>query len=216
MRIKLFIFLLIGCGMLSAQTAPAGFSDRNERYHLQPNDVVDVQYRYTPEYNQTVTIHPDGFVTLPLVGDVKIGDLTLEQAHEALLTLASQRLNKPEIVVVLRDFEKPHFVVSGEVNTPGRFELRGRITVSEAIAMAGGFKAANAKHSQVLLLRRVNDTFGEAHVLNVKDFINSKDFSEDLKVQAGDMVVVPQNTISKVERLVKWVNMGFYANPMVK
>ena len=44
---------------------------------LQPNDVIELQYRYTPEYNQTVSIQPDGFVTLQLLGDLKISGLTL-------------------------------------------------------------------------------------------------------------------------------------------
>jgi polysaccharide biosynthesis/export protein len=216
MRSKYISIFLLACGALPAQQSHQGFADRNARYHLQPNDVVDVQYRYTPEYNQTASVQPDGFVTLPLVGDVKVGGMTIEQAHDAVLDVASKRLNKPEVVLVLKDFEKAHFVVSGEVNTPGRFELRGGITVSEAIAMAGGFKDASAKHSQVLLVRRVNENFGETHVLNVKEFISKQNFSEDMTVHPGDMVVVPQNAISKIERFVKWGNMGVYANPMGK
>ena len=83
----------------------------------------------------------------------------------------------------MKDFEKAHFVVVGEVNSPGRFELRGNVTVFEAIAIAGGFKTASAKHSQVLLVHRVNDQFGETHVLNLKEIAKTQSFSEDRTIQ---------------------------------
>jgi len=211
---KYFLYFLLISGTLAAQQTPGGFANRNARYRLQPNDVIEVQYRYTPEYNQTASVQPDGFVTLQLVGDVKLAGLTLDQAHDAVVTAASQRLNQPDLVLLVKDFEKPHFVVTGEVNTPGRFELRGDLKVSEAIALAGGFKTASAKHSQVLLVRRINDNFAETHVIDVKEFERTHDFSEDLTIRPGDMVVVPQNAISKIERIVKWGNVGVYASPI--
>jgi len=98
---------------------------------------------------------PDGFVTLQIVGDLKLQGLTLDQVKAVVLEKASLRLLDPEITLVLKDFEKPYFVVGGEVGAPGRFEMRGTVTALQAIAMAGGFKAASAKHSQVILYRRV-------------------------------------------------------------
>src|SRR5208282_37084 len=104
---------------------------------------------------QTVTVQPDGFVTLQIVGDLKLQGLTLEQLTAAILEKAAQRLNDPEVTIVLRYFEKPYFVVGGEVGAPGRFEMRGAVTALQAIQMAGGFKTASAKYSQVLLFRRI-------------------------------------------------------------
>lgn len=215
-RTFLLFLLFTICGALYAQQPAGGFAERDPRYRLQPNDVIELQYRYTPEYNQTVSIQPDGFVTLQLVGDLKLVGLTLDEAHAAVLKRASVRLHDPEVVLLLKDFEKAHFVVTGEVNTPGRYELRGNVTVFEAIAMAGGFKTASAKHSQVLLVHRVNDQFGETHVLNLKEIAKTQTFSEDRAIQPGDMVVVPQNTVSKIERFIKWGNVGIYATPSIR
>ena len=72
-----------------------------------------------------------------------------------------------------KDFEKPYFVVGGQVGKPGKFDLRGDITLTEAIAMAGGFTDA-AKHSQVLLFRRVSDQWTEAKIINVKKMLSSQ------------------------------------------
>src|SRR5438093_7798546 len=150
--LSLFLSLTCASGAL-AQTVT--FSERNPRYRLQPTDVLEIHYRYTPEFDQTVTVQPDGFVILRIVGDLKLEGLTLEQAKAAILEKASQRLNEPEVTLVLKDFEKPYFVVGGEVASPGRFEMRGTITALQAVAMAGGFKNSS-KHSQVLLFRRVS------------------------------------------------------------
>src|SRR4051794_7794942 len=91
------------------------FSEREPRYHLQPSDVLELHYRYSPEFDQTVTVQPDGFVGLTLIGDLHIQGLTLDEAKAAILEKASERLKDPEVTVVLKEFEKPYFTVTGEV-----------------------------------------------------------------------------------------------------
>jgi polysaccharide export outer membrane protein len=208
------IFVAIGA-VLAGETPPAQFADRDSRYRLQPNDVIEIQYRYTPEYNQTASVQPDGFVTLQLIGDVKLDGLTLDQARGNILKLASARLREPEIFILLKDYEKPHFVVGGEVASPGRFELRGHVTAVEAIAIAGGFKAASAKHSQVILFRRIDAENGETRTLDLKKIMYKPMLEEDVTLRPGDMLLVPQNRISKIERIIKWANIGIYWNRVI-
>src|SRR2546421_11710593 len=104
------------------QTPPRLTTVIEERYRLQPGDVLEVQYRYSPEFNQTITIQPDGYVSLEIGGDVKVGGLTVEQARQAILRRASQRLQDPEATLILKEFQKPYFVVAGEVAQPGKIE----------------------------------------------------------------------------------------------
>jgi polysaccharide export outer membrane protein len=187
------------------------FSDRNPRYRLQPSDVLEIHYRYSPEFDQTLTVQPDGFVALLLVGDLKVQGLTVDQAKAAILEKSVHRLKDPEITLVLKEFEKPYFVVAGEVTNPGKFELRGQVNPVQAIAMAGGLKAISAKHSQVILFRRVGPDLAKTELLNLKDMMNPSKTTEPLMdLRTGDMLVVPQNQISKIERLVKIANIGAY------
>jgi polysaccharide export outer membrane protein len=211
MRIPTLFFLLTA--LLVASDSSGQFTERDPRYRLQPSDVLEVQYRYTPEYNQTASVQPDGYASLQLIGGVKLAGLTLDQAHSAILERASARLRDPELFLILKDYEKPHFVVGGEVANPGRFELRGRITAVEAIEMAGGFKAASAKHSQVVLFRRLDSATGETKILNLKQIIDAPKLQEDMVLRPGDMLLVPQNKISKIERFIKWGNFGMYWSP---
>lgn len=186
------------------------FADRDPRYRLQPTDTLDIHYRYTPEFDQTITVQPDGFATLQIVGDIKLRGLTLEEAHTAIVEKAGARLRDPEITLLLKDFEKPFFVVAGEVANPGRFEMRGTITAVQAIAMAGGFRSGSAKHSQVILFRRVGGDLAKTQILDLKAAMKPSASEPLADLHPGDMLVVPQNTVSKIERFVKWNNIGLF------
>jgi polysaccharide export outer membrane protein len=207
--------LLIIAPMLYAQPAPQ-FADRNARYRLQPTDVIEVHYRYTPEFNQIITIQPDGYVATQIAGDLKLQGLTLEEAKSLLLERSKARLKDPEVTLTLKEFEKPYFEVGGEVANPGRFDLRGDTSAIEAIARAGGFKTNSAKHSQVILFRRVGPTLAKAEILNLKAVTQPPFTESDTALRSGDVLIVPQNRVSKIERFVKWVNIGAYWNPILK
>jgi polysaccharide biosynthesis/export protein len=206
------LFAVMAGSVAFGQTG--GFAERDGRYRLQPNDSIELHYRYTPEFDQTVTVQPDGFVALQVVGDLKLQGLTLEEAKAAILEHASLRLQNPEITLVLKDFEKPYFVVGGEVKNPGRYDIRGRVTAVEAIAIAGGFTSASALHSQVILFRRVGEDLAKTELLNLK-FAMSQSSNEPLAtLRSGDVLIVPQNRISKIERIVKWGSWGIWVNPL--
>lgn len=208
-------FLVLCASLALAQTPESGFADRNVRYRLQTMDVLEVNYRYTPEFNQTVTVQPDGYVSLNLVGGLKLGGLTLDEAKKMLVDKSSARLRDPEIALVLKDYVKPHFFVAGEVATPGRFELRGSVSALEAVAMAGGLKNS-AKHSQAILYRKVNPDTAEAKLVDLKQIATLTGMREDFELRPGDLLFVPQNRISKIERFVKWGSFGIYANPAAR
>ncbi|MGC4083744.1 MAG: SLBB domain-containing protein [Vicinamibacterales bacterium] len=100
----------------------------------------------------------------------------------------------------LKEFQRPRFFVTGEVDKPGAFPLHGKMGVLEAIAMAGGFKRS-AKHSQVTLFRRVDDTHMMGTILDAKAIAKSVD-SRNVEIQPGDVLVVPENKLSKVTSIV--------------
>ncbi len=177
-------------------------------YKLQPSDVLAVKYRYTPEYDATVSVRPDGFITLPIVGEVKVSGLTVAEAGHAVRAAAAARLREPELTLELKDFQKPRFTVGGEVDKPGQFELRGRISVLEAVAMAGGFKSS-AKHSQVVLFRRFDETRAVTRVINAKELAKADRIAEDPDLRPGDFLFVPQNKISKIERFIPFTSIGW-------
>ena len=198
----------------STQAPRLGTFGAEERYVLHAGDVLDIQYRYTPEFNQTVTVQPDGFISLEIGGDVKVSGRNLEQVRNVILTKARTRLASPELIVVLKEFQKPYVVVSGEVVQPGKLEMREKLTALQAVLLAGGFKDS-AKSSQILIFRKLNADMAEVKSLNFKSLKRTSDLENDLTLEAGDMILVPRNRISKIERYVRIASLATFLNPLI-
>jgi polysaccharide biosynthesis/export protein len=187
------------------------FSPRDDRYRLRESDVFDISFELSPEYNQAgVTVQPDGYVTLRGIGDVKVLGQTEPELVQTLQQAYGKILHDPMISVVLRDFQKPFFVADGQLGRPGKYELRGDVTLTEAIAMAGGF-LESAKHSQVVLYRRVNAQWTEAKLYNLKEMESKHDLSEDPLLHPGDMLFVPKNKFSKIRTFLPTSGVGVSA-----
>src|ERR1700689_2747786 len=87
---------------------------RNWRYTVHPSDTLQLGFMLSPEFNQTVTVQPDGYITLLYVGDVSAAGRTLPELTAAIKTAYSKILHDPVISVAPPDFEKPYFVVGGQ------------------------------------------------------------------------------------------------------
>jgi polysaccharide export outer membrane protein len=118
-------------------------------------------------------------------------------------------LHEPDIAIVLKEFDRPYFIASGEIGKPGKYDLHGDTTVTEAVAIAGGF-TRQAKHSQVVLFRHISDDTVEAKLLNIKSMLANRDLREDVHLRPGDMLFVPQNMISKISRYLPVSSLGMY------
>ena len=188
------------------------FQARTPLYRLHKSDVIEVEFTFSPEFNQTLTIQPDGYITLKGVGEVPAEDKTIAEVTKAIAGAYHGILHEPVITVALKEFDRPYFLASGEVGKPGKYELKGDTTLSQALAIAGGFTGA-AKHSQVVLFRRLSSSTVEARVFNVKRMLKVRNLDEDPHINPGDMLYVPQNTWSKVRRYLPSTSMGVYATP---
>jgi polysaccharide export outer membrane protein len=185
---------------------------RHPLYRLRPSDVVEISFTVAPEFNQTLTVQPDGYVMLKDAGMVEVQGLNLDEFSFAVQMAYQGYLHDPQVAVALKDFERPYFIVGGEVGKPGKYDLRSDVTVAEAVQIAGGL-TQQAKHSQVVLFRRVNDDLVEARLLNLKKMLKETSLKEDAHLRPGDMVFVPQNTISKIARYLSKPSLSMYVSP---
>src|SRR4051812_16215330 len=112
LRVTLMVFALAGV-VLGQEPS---FQQRHPRYRIHPGDVIAFNFSFTPEFDQTVTVQPDGFITLREIGDVRVQDKTTPEVIDTVRTAYAKVLNEPVITIELKDFEKPSFVVGGEVN----------------------------------------------------------------------------------------------------
>jgi polysaccharide export outer membrane protein len=188
--------------------APA---ERNPRYRICRDDVLSLSFSLSPELNQKVTVQPDGFISLQGAGDLYVQGLTVRELVEAVKKAYAGKLHDPIIDVDLVDFQRPLFTVLGEVGKPGQYNLRNDTTVTQAIAVAGGFTPA-AK-TQVFLYRAVSENWAEVRELKLNDVLRGKNISEDLHLRPGDMIFVPETFITKFK---KYVPYSFSISPYAR
>jgi polysaccharide export outer membrane protein len=216
-RFLLFIAVCVVSVPLSLRaqsaTPPRLTTVTEDRYRLQPGDVLEIQFRYSPEFNQTVTVQPDGYVSLEISGDLKVAGMTVDQTRQAILKRAKARLQDPIATVILKEFQRPYFVVAGEVTQPGKIEMRERVTAIQAIMLAGGMKET-ARSSQVVVFRKINSDMAEVKLLNLKSIKRTSDLENDLTLQPGDMVYVPRDKISKIERFMRVASVAAFMAPI--
>jgi len=186
------------------------FQQRDPRYKIAASDSFDLTFPLTPEFNQlAVTVQPDGFVTLSEIGDVKVQGLTIPELTDIIRRAYGHILRDPIISIVLKDFNKPYFIADGQVARPGKYDLRAETTLTQAIAIAGGF-TESAKHSQVVLFRRVSPEWVSASVFDVKKMEAKRDLREDPYLHPGDTLFIPKNKLSKIKPFLPSTGMGAF------
>jgi polysaccharide export outer membrane protein len=222
------VLVAVGGVALQGQSAPGAApkpatveSDRSDwtmwssgRYRITPGDVIQLTFPYVPEFDQTVAVQPDGYVALRGIRDVYARGRTVAEFKQELLEAYASVLREPMVSVVLKEFEKPYFVASGEVVRPGKYELRGATTVTQALAVAGGWSTRTANKSQVILFRRFSDELLETKQIDVKKMLNTHDLSEDPVLRPGDTLYVPQNRLSKIAPFIPTISLGIYPDPL--
>ncbi len=186
---------------------------RGPSYRIQAGDTFDLDFPISPAFDQSVAVQPDGYVTLKNIGSIEAQGQTVPELTETIKTAYGKILRDPIVTIALKDFEKPYFIAGGQVGKPGKYDLRGSLTVTEAVAIAGGF-TESSKHSQVVLFHPTGDGMFESKVLDIKHLLETHNLSEDVRLQPGDMLYVPQNTISKIRKFLPSSSVGAYLNPM--
>jgi polysaccharide export outer membrane protein len=156
-------------------------------YRLVVGDKLRIEVYKDPQLSQSLQIRPDGKITLPLVGDIVAAGQTPVALRESIAGSLKEYITNPVVTVIVVETEPPTFSVMGEVNNPGQMPMKGRVSVIEALAMAGGFKDfANTKE---ILIRRSTPAGMQTIKFNYKDAVR-----EDVKpvyLQPGDIVIVP-------------------------
>jgi polysaccharide biosynthesis/export protein len=193
----------------NAPSTAKTFQERYPRYKLEPGDSFDISFELNPEFNQSVVVQPDGFITLRGAGDIQVAGQTVPELTNTLRKIYDKILNQPMISVVLKDFQKPYFIADGQVARPGKYDLRGETSLTQAIAMAGGF-TESSKHSQVLLFRKASDGWYSAKIFNIKKMEQEGNLREDPQLRPGDMLFVPKNHFSKIKPFLPGSSLGAY------
>jgi protein involved in polysaccharide export with SLBB domain len=164
-----------------------------------------------PGYDRTITIQPDGKFFFPSVGEVRAAGLTVPQLRERLLAGLEQQLNRPDLTISLREIRNlvNRVSVFGAVRNQNVFELKLKWRLTEALAAAGG-PADNADLSRVTITR-ANRQPPEVITVDLSAVTKTGRAEENLELQAGDLIIVPQGVRPTVLLLGEVMRPSQYA-----
>jgi polysaccharide biosynthesis/export protein len=156
-------------------------------YRIGNGDVLQISVWGEPELTKTVTVRPDGKISLPLIDEVQVAGMTLPDAQTLLDQRFARYLRTPQASVVVSEIHSSLVYVTGRVRRPGAYLITGSLNVVQLIARAGGL-AEHAKEKRVYVLRQAG---GGRVDINYKAAIQGRRGSEDVQLLPGDTVVVP-------------------------
>jgi polysaccharide export outer membrane protein len=152
-------------------------------------DVLEILVWNDENLSRTVSVRPDGRISVPLLNDVTAAGMTPMQLRDILAKGFSRYRSEPEVSVIVREIQSLKFSVMGQVKTPGRFDLKGRITVIDALAQAGGFTDF-AKKDRIVVWRNDNGQMRPVG-FDYQRLLTDLDATQNFFVMPGDIIVVP-------------------------
>jgi polysaccharide export outer membrane protein len=185
------------CGLLLAvATAASGANfaappaTPDAPYTVKPGDTLMVSVWKEPELQRPVLVEPDGTFSFPLCGQIDARDKTVGQLQQEISKHLGHFITDPVVTVSLQKISGNRVYVIGQVTKPGTFIVNPRVDVMQAIAMAGG-TTPFASLGNIKIIRRTANGGQEALPFNYNDVVHGNDLSQNITLEAGDVVVVP-------------------------
>jgi polysaccharide export outer membrane protein len=174
-------------------------STRGE-YRIGPLDKLNITVFQVKDLTlDRVQVDASGRILLPLIGQLNAaGRTTTELSDEIAARLAASYLQNPQVSVVVSEAASQKVTVDGAVTEAGVFELRGRTTLLQAVAMAKG-PARNANLRRVAVFREI-DGQRQAAVFDLKAIRKGK--AEDPEIYGDDVIVVDSSGLKGAWREV--------------
>ncbi len=187
-----------------ATPAPGtGYVSNLEPYRIQVGDVLAVRLMLNPELNEEVTVRPDGRISTTVARDELAYGRTIPELAAALTHDYSTDLRNPRLTVVVKSFAPTRIYVGGEVALPGEFITVGpTLTLSQAIARAGGLKIATSDENKVFIIRRGPNDVPQFFSVRFQDLMWGKNPTADVRLAPFDVVYVPRSGIAEVYKFV--------------
>jgi polysaccharide export outer membrane protein len=214
LRVALLATLLAGCAAPTTTetlTVEVEVLDKLTRYEtaylLQAGDQLEVFIYRHPELSRKAIVRPDGFISLPLIGEVRAAGKAPRDLNAELVAKYGDRIKNPEVTVIVENPQEPMVFVLGEVGAPKAVPLRQAKTAAQAVALVGS-PVKTADLSSLSIVRLNKTGLLEAHTVKA-DGLNQPELYmalHNMPLLANDLVFVPESYRNQVMRLVNDVN----------
>jgi polysaccharide export outer membrane protein len=189
-----FVFVALSLVGITLITS-IGFATAEDKMHgpnayvIGPEDMLEISVWKNQDLSRTVPVRPDGKISLPLLNDVQAAGLTPSALAEELTKRLTEYIPVPQVSVIVTSVQSFKISILGEVTAPGRYDIHGRMTVLDALAVAGRFSDF-ASPKNIYILRHEGNT--EKRIpFNYNRVIAEGGEQENIFVQPNDVIVIP-------------------------
>jgi len=164
-------------------------------YIIGPEDVLEITVWRNTDLSKVVAVRPDGRISLPLIGDVGAAGRTAAELAGAIAEKLKEFKENPQVSIVVKEVNSYAIYVLGEISKPGKYPLKSKTTLLQAITLASGFTPAAARNKIVVF------RFGEQGGKDIKikasydDIIMRDESPQNIQLKPGDTIVVPSETM---------------------
>ena len=164
-------------------------------YIIGPEDVLEITVWKNADLSKTVQVRPDGKLSLPLVGDVSAVGRSAGQLTQDIADRLKAYMENPTVSILVREVNSYAIFVLGEVVRPGKYPLKSKTTLLQAITLAQGFTAVAARN-KIVIFRLGKDADGLTKIKASYDDIVLRDGTkQNIELKPGDQIVVPSETM---------------------
>ncbi len=183
------LFLIFTTVMMVLSTSSSAVASKTEDFRLGPGDVIEISVWKDQDLTRQIIVQPDGFISFPLIGEIKAAGQTVSQIRQEITKRLSDYMSNPIVTVTPVKIESYKIYVIGKVNKPGMFVVLPRVTVLQALSMAGGTNPF-ADLSDIVIIRHTAS--GETKIdFDYNDIASGKNLEQNIELQSGDVVLVP-------------------------
>ena len=184
----------------SAEMPPASELDA-EPYEIGVGDTISVHVWRNPELGQSIVVRPDGFISMPLMGDVEAEGKRPEDLASEISDTLGEFIRTPEVTVMVTSPVSKEFRnrirVTGQVASPQSVAFQPGMTVLDVVLMAGGVTDFSAD-SRAVLHRKINGEY-QSFGLKLEAIFTDGDMSTNHDLQPGDVITVPRKQLFRGE-----------------
>ena len=186
---------------IGQEAAPAYQTDEKtslivtQDYFLGPEDVLEITVWKNADLSKQVTVRPDGRISLPLIGDITAVGKTAAQLSGDISAKLKEYKENPSVSILVKEVNSYVIYVLGEVVKPGKYPLKSKTTLLQAITIASGL-TPNAARNKIVVFRFAKDGGGRIKMKASYDDIVLRDgTTQDIELKPGDQIVVPSETM---------------------
>ncbi|MFH0925366.1 MAG: polysaccharide biosynthesis/export family protein [bacterium] len=186
---------LISAAILAALILTVSFCYAQESdYKIGPEDVLQISVWGNEQLTREVVVRPDGKISYPLLGDLKVSGLCPMEVKEIISSTLIDYVSNPEVTVIVQDINNYKVYITGSVSSPGVFSLKRRTNLLQLLIMAGGLELAKqANLAKAYILRK-----GERLAVDFEKLISEGDMENNIDLLPEDIIYIPDNFSSRI------------------